>query len=186
MCENKKKKCNKNRKNNTREVKLEIDYDKLAEAIVKANNAKDDSSEEMQTKSKVGIIDFFRVVYYIIFNRRKTNGTMTSTLMGGMLSFAFNGLALFGLFILICSIVYFVLMLTDYVWTADTILNNIVSIILSLSIVVIVAMSSLFFRGCANEMNIEKDRNYIVAVFSGIVSFAALIVALIALFKGVE
>ena len=171
--------------NNIGELKLDIDYDKLAEAIVKANNAKDASSEEMQTKPKVGIIDFFRVVYYIVFNRRKTNGTMTSSLMGGMLSFAFNGLALFGLFILICSIVYFVAMLTGFVWTADAILNNVVSIILSLSIVLIVAMSSLFFRGCANEMNIEKDRNYIVAVFSGIVSFAALIVALVALFKGV-
>ena len=31
----------------------------------------------------------------------------------------------------------------------------------------------------------EKDRNYIISVFSGIVSFAALIVALVALFKGV-
>ena len=31
----------------------------------------------------------------------------------------------------------------------------------------------------------EKDRNYIISVFSGIVGFAALIVALVALFKGV-
>ena len=76
--------------NNIQELNLEIDYDKLAEAIVKAINAKDASSEEMQTKPKVGIINFFRVVYYIVFNRRKTNGTMTSTLMGGMLSFAFK------------------------------------------------------------------------------------------------
>lgn len=171
--------------NNIQELNLEIDYDKLAEAIVKAINAKDASSEEMQTKPKVGIINFFRVVYYIVFNRRKTNGTMTSTLMGGMLSFAFNGLALFGLFTLICSIICFVAMLTGFVWTADAILNNVVSIIYSLLIVLIVAIISLFFRGCANEMNIEKDRNYIVAVFSSIVSFAALIVALVALFKGV-
>ena len=37
----------------------------------------------------------------------------------------------------------------------------------------------------AKEIETEKDRNYIISVFSGIVSFAALIVALVALFKGV-
>ena len=36
-----------------------------------------------------------------------------------------------------------------------------------------------------HEMAKEKDRDYVVAVFSGIVSFAALIVALVALLKGV-
>ena len=36
-----------------------------------------------------------------------------------------------------------------------------------------------------NEIDKEKDRNYIVDVFSAIVSFAALIVALVALLKGV-
>ena len=37
----------------------------------------------------------------------------------------------------------------------------------------------------AKEIETEKDRNYIISVFSGIVSFAALIVALVALFKEV-
>ena len=51
--------------------------------------------------------------------------------------------------------------------------------------VVIVGMFSLIFRAAANEMAKEKDRDYVVAVFSGIVSFAALIIALVALLKGV-
>ena len=33
-------------------------------------------------------------------------------------------------------------------------------------------------------MEREKDKNYIISAFSGIVSFVALIVALIAFFKG--
>ena len=37
----------------------------------------------------------------------------------------------------------------------------------------------------AKEIEREKDKNFIVSVFSGIVSFAALIVALVALFKEV-
>ena len=36
-----------------------------------------------------------------------------------------------------------------------------------------------------NKIETEKDRNYIISVFSGIVSFAALIVALVVLFKEV-
>ena len=38
--------------NNIQELNLELDYDKLEEAIVKAINAKDASSEETQTKSR--------------------------------------------------------------------------------------------------------------------------------------
>ena len=45
---------------------------------------------------------------------------------------------------------------------------------------------SLVVRASANEMAAEKDRNYIIAVFSGVVSFAALVAALAALFKGYE
>jgi hypothetical protein len=44
---------------------------------------------------------------------------------------------------------------------------------------------ALLLRASANEFDKEKDRNYIISVFSGIVSFVALIVALVALFKGV-
>ena len=50
---------------------------------------------------------------------------------------------------------------------------------------VLFPMLSLIMRGIANEIGREKDKNYIIAAFSGIVSFVALIVALIALFKGV-
>ena len=47
-------------------------------------------------------------------------------------------------------------------------------------------MSILFgtiLIGSANEIEREKDRNYIADVFSGIIGFVALIVALIALYK---
>ena len=49
---------------------------------------------------------------------------------------------------------------------------------------VLVLYSFLLWKS-AKEVETEKDRNYIISVFSGIVSFAALIVALVALFKGV-
>ena len=44
---------------------------------------------------------------------------------------------------------------------------------------------ALIFRGIANEIKAEKDRNYITTLFFGFTSLASLIVALVALFKGV-
>ena len=50
---------------------------------------------------------------------------------------------------------------------------------------VTVLITSLIFRAIANEIGAEKDRNYITTLFFGFTSLASLIVALVALFKGV-
>ena len=65
------------------------------------------------------------------------------------------------------------------------IIVNIMYTILVSSIAFVLGIYSAVLWKSAKEIVIEKDKNYIVSVFSGIVSFAALIVALIALFKGV-
>jgi hypothetical protein len=44
------------------------------------------------------------------------------------------------------------------------------------------AVLSLIFRGMANEINIEKDRNYVMNFFFGLASIVSLIIALISLF----
>jgi NADH:ubiquinone oxidoreductase subunit 6 (subunit J) len=51
-------------------------------------------------------------------------------------------------------------------------------------ICVLLFLISVMFRGAANDIKREKDRNYIVALFSGIVSFVALIISIIALYRG--
>ena len=56
---------------------------------------------------------------------------------------------------------------------------------LSIACVFVIFLLSWILWKSAKEIETEKDRNYIISVFSGIVSFAALIVALVALFKGV-
>lgn len=125
------------------------------------------------------------MIYYIVFNKKLSNGTMTSGLLGGLIALAFNGLAILGLIILVCGIVAVVNIVKSCVWKQEFVANNLVTISLMVAFAVIVGMFSLIFRAAANEMAKEKDRDYVVAVFSGIVSFAALIVALVALLKGV-
>ena len=167
-------------------VKNAFDYDKLAKAISTASKSEiEDSDCQPQEQEKLTFCGFFKLIYYIIFNKKQSNGTMTSGLLSGLIALAFNGLAILGLIIFVCGIFAIVNIIKSCVWKPELIANNVAVISLMIAFVVIVGMFSLIFRAAANEMAKEKDRNYVVAVFSGIVSFAALVVALVALLKGV-
>ena len=65
------------------------------------------------------------------------------------------------------------------------VIGNVFSIAFVAALFVVLVLYSFLLWKSAKEIETEKDRNYIISVFSGIVSFAALIVALVALFKGV-
>ena len=62
--------------NNIQELNLEIDYDKLAEAIVKAQNV---AKEESQPTEKIG---FWKAVGQTIINKEAKNGKRTAILSG--------------------------------------------------------------------------------------------------------
>ena len=174
------------RRRNITIINNEIDYDKLTKAIVDANVQKNVEDNEYKNKEKLTFYGFFKLIYYIVFNKKQSNGTMTSGLLSGLIALAFNGLAILGLIIFVCGIVAVVKIVRSCVWKSEFIANNLATISLVVAFVVIVGMFSLIFRAAANEMAKEKDRDYVVAVFSGIVSFAALVVALVALLKGVR
>ena len=95
-----------------------------------------------------------------------------------------NALATIGLVTLIMGIVVVIEMAIKMNWCWAECFTNIAAILVMLSCLVIVAVYSLIFRGAANDIKYEEDRNYIVAVFSGIVSFVALIISIIALYRG--
>ena len=61
-------------------VHNEIDYDKLAEAIVKANNG---LREADAPKEKIKIR---KTIWLIIRNKKKSNGTVTSDFIGLIMS----------------------------------------------------------------------------------------------------
>ncbi|MEF2919218.1 MAG: hypothetical protein U0O22_01955 [Acutalibacteraceae bacterium] len=169
-----------------------IDYDKLAQAIVKAlaeaNSAKEISTqEEVEPKQKPSIklriknflksiYQFFKLIYYIIFNKKQYNGEMSSGLFSALIVSFLNTIAFVGFGVIVIVSIF---LIQNWSWT----INNIILLIVMIVINFVVAMFSLVCRGAANEMAVEKDRNYIVAVFSSIVCFVALIVSLIALFK---
>ena len=146
--------------NNIQELNLEIDYDKLAESIVKANSKLDAEAN----KSKKFTSGMFSISVFVILR--------VIALLGWIIAFA----------LLIGSINTFI----EMSWNDfSTISGNIFQIIYSITITVLLVLYPLMLWKAAKEIETEKDRNYIISVFSGIVSIAALIVALVALFKGV-
>ena len=146
--------------NNIGEINLEIDYDKLAEAITNANNELDAEAN----KSKKFTSGMFSISVFVILR--------VIALLGWIIAFA----------LLLGSISMFI----EMSWNGfSAIAKNIFQIIYSIIIIVLLVIYPIMLWKSAKEIETEKDRNYVISVFSGIVSFAALIVALVALFKGV-
>ena len=146
----------------------EIDYDKLAKAIVKAQQ----EVEEQKQKGAQQV--------------EKTKGSKTVVSLLAFLSsvaFALLAGACFALFI--GGIMAF-----SSVVELETMQMLTIQIKICFYIVYwLVFLASLFFGivffACAKEILKEKDRDFIMSAFSNIIGFIALIVALIALVKGV-
>ena len=145
--------------NNIGELNLDIDYDKLAEAIVKAQD------EKQQCEKKSFVSNSFAFWISLFFRFVPPVGVVAC-----ILGF--------------CALIKYVTCAA--VWnTAYDIIVNILMIWLIVLILLALVGYFIIMWKAAKEIEQEKDKNFIVAVFSGIVSFAALIVALVALFKGV-
>ena len=148
-----------NRRRNITIVNNEIDYDKLAEAIVRAN-------EEVESK------------------KQKSSKVLTSS-MAMLLSllFAILGVVI-GFFTV--AIIYAYTQLFSTINQMNMECGEIVSLhVLICLLILAMVITVTIMMVSAVEIYREKDRNFIMNAFSGVVGFAALVVAVIALFKGV-
>lgn len=160
----------------------EIDYDKLAKAIVKAQQeAKEQKEDENQPEEndnkKLTLRENLKLIWLIIRNKVESNGTMTSNFVGGILSSFFNLIALIGVGVFGVGIFAIGMITKDFDWSINSIPTNIVMITLCVCFELVVATIAFIFRCVANEIAKEKDRNYVIAVFSAVVAFAALVVS---------
>lgn len=182
----------------------EIDYDKLAQAIVKAQREAQHVTEEDNADTRLSVQvskepeeskdtkqakrlsakEFWKLVWSIIRNKESSDGTIVSGLMATAIWIAFNGLAIFLVLAFFAIIIYGVYRAPQFDWLNDFSLSVLGTIIEIIGSLVCVALFALIFRAAANEIEKEKDRNFVVAAFSGLVSFAALVVACVALVKG--
>ena len=162
---------------NIGEINLEIDYDKLAESIVKAQLRENSMLKKNEAKN----VGFWKSIGLIIINKEHKTGNQAASALAFSIAWLFNMLAITGVVLyLIFTINFF----TTFSWF-DNIFQNLLTIAVFAFLTLLLFSVCFIFRAIANEIGQEKDRNYIISVFSGIVSFAALIVAFVTLFKGV-
>ena len=165
-------------------INNEIDYNKLAEAIVKTQNQAEEEQCNQENKTKITIKDYIKAIGLILKNKGNTQGNLTISIFVLLISITFKLISITGFCVTVIGVIIAVkcfLRGLDVGNIALWIISAIVLIVLS----VIVFLYSVIIWGASYEVEREKDKNYIVSVFSGIVSFAALIIAIIALVKGV-
>ncbi len=178
---------------------MDVDYEKLAKAIAKAQlEAEQEKRETIQKgweesrkkSSKNGDLkEFARIVKAVLLGKGKSNGTVTSSLLGGTISAVFNLLAIALLVLIIILLVALLINIPQRPWAVSWSIMSIVGnfslyadCLFDFSILFFMFMIAVVFKAIANELIIETDRNYIIAVFSSFTGFVALIIAVIALF----
>ena len=150
----------------------------VCNGVVQANNHEDSLNEE---EKKIG---FWKAVLMILCGKGSDNSSFATALLSGVLSVGFNVLFGLGVFVLAAAIWATVQQGFTMAWKCGHIFSNVVTLVFMALICVLLFLISVMFRGAANDIKREKDRNYIVALFSGIVSFVALIISIIALYRG--
>lgn len=138
-------------------VNVEIDYDKLAEAIVKAEK----KAQEDENKKIKSVIDLHK------------RG----------LRFLFKMFARFGWLIISLFLIAVVTVLTQLNWSDAA--NIIVNVAFIIAMVFVITFGSYMFTKmgkAAEEVDNIKDKNLLITMTSSIMGFAALIVAIVTIF----
>lgn len=154
-----KKKNNQTVVNNIESVNLDIDYDKLAKAIVDAQQKANEKYSVSSEMMKFVIVPVLWILAAVCL---------------------FIGIAFFAILVKEATALTEILKKQEYIRVLIILVEFFVSMF---------SFGLAFFSGfSAKEMDEEKDRQYVASVFSNIVALVALvalIVSLIALVKGV-
>lgn len=135
------------------------------------------------TKPEGEKIGFWKAVRLIIRGKGSENSSFATVLLSSVLSIGFNILFGLGMFVLAAAICATIKLGVGMTWECAYIFNNVVTLAFMALICILLFLISIMFRGAANDIKCEKDRNYIVSLFSGIVSFVALVISVIALYQ---
>ena len=131
-------------------------------------------------KQKIG---FFKAVKLIIFNKANTDGKLTIAAFSYIIHIAFKLVPVIGTALSIGVIGTSICRIVEAILNRDNILQSTLTFVIVIPVTLAIMLYMLILWGSANEIEKETDRNYIVSVFSSIVSFAAVIVAVVALYK---
>lgn len=124
-----------------------------------------------------------KTIWRVICGKIDFEDDIHSKAIAMLISLIFN---LVALLLAITSIV--VLVATIYFaatvsWTSEFFEKNLMVCVVASLVVLLCLVVAFILRLTALGIEKEKDRNYVIALFSGLTGFIALIISLIALFK---
>lgn len=150
---------------------VEIDYDKLAQSIVKAQNkAEKDTIKDAVIEAQKEI------------NKKEDSFKYSKEFLKVIIFPTLCILTVVGLIGFICSVAYIVEVCKMFSFTE---LDSYMKLIVTIAIGILSLLFAIFSGLTAKEVNKGNDMGSLSSIFSNMVSFVALIVAIIALLKGV-
>lgn len=150
---------------------VEIDYDKLAQSIVKAQN----KAEKDTIKDAV-------IEAHEEINKKEDSFKHSREFLKVIIFPTLCILTVVGLIGFICSVAYIVEVCKEFNFTE---LDGYIQFIVTIAIGILSLLFAIFSGLTAKEVNKGNDMGTLSSIFSNMVSFVALIVAIIALMKGV-
>lgn len=172
-------------KENT-QVRIEIDYDKLAESIAKAQEiVKEKEFQELEEKEKkIGFWKAIKIFRKLQKGEIDTKGEATPMVMPMFTSLMAKVFSI--IFELISALLFMGLVLFAIFkmsWGINQIIPNIAELLMVLFVDIILFVISFIMSVVGNDIEKSKDKHYVLSVFSALAGFGALIVSIIALIK---
>lgn len=165
--------------NNIQGQKVEIDYDKLADAIVQANKRL--SSEKNVQTDKQERPKFWRSILDILKGHSSKDGHMSAQPSIILVSLFYRFIAIVIFIFLIAMVIGTALYLFDTSWYKLEILKNILLILCVFSCLIGFFSFAVILLGAANDIERETDKAYIASVSSSVFGFLAFAVSAIML-----
>lgn len=150
---------------------VEIDYDKLAQSIVKVQN----KAEKDTIKDAV-------IEAHEEINKKEDSFKHSREFLKVIIFPTLCILTVVGLIGFICSVAYIIEVCKMFCFTE---LDSYMKLIVTIAIGILSLLFAIFSGLTAKEVNKGNDMGTLSSIFSNMVSFVALIVAIIALMKGV-
>lgn len=161
----------------TSSLSVNIDYEKLAETFLKIQKHQEEKIEETNNKP-----NFFKSIVLIMNGKKDTKDHMTIGLMSIPLVMLFKSFSILGFISIFVGIYTIYKQVIVMPWSIGfKILENIIMIGIEVFSLFFLLTFSIIVWGASNEIEKSEDKYFVIAVFSGIVSFVALVVALVAL-----
>lgn len=153
-----------------------IDYMELAGNIEKTPSKPQQNPERKEAKP-----GFLKAIFLILRGKVNTGETLTLGLLSLPLAALFRILAVIIGVLLPIAVYASIKWSLSIQWTGLSVLFNISTLLVWGSLGVAACVYAIFLWGASKELETTEDKEFVTSVFSGVVSLAALIVALIAL-----